>query len=324
VNRYIDAHRDRYGVEPICRALQVAPSTYYAAKRRPPCRRRLRDEELKVEILRVFETNYGVYGTRKVWHQLRREGIAVAACTVRRLMGELGLAGRVRGRKKRTTIPADLACRPADLVDRHFCATAPNQLWIADITYVATWSGFAYAAFVTDVFARRILGWRVSNTLRADLALDALEMAIWTREAEDLSGLVHHSDRGVQYLSIVYTERLAEQGAVTSVGSKGDSYDNAMAESIIGLYKGELISMQGPWRNVDDVELATLGWVHWWNNDRLLEPIGNVPPAEFEAIWRTCAENRPTEATESAAGPKGGITTPDESLLDDRLVEVST
>ena len=324
MNRYIDAHRDRYGVEPICKVLQVAPSGYYAARKRPPCRRRLRDAELKVEIARVFDANYGVYGARKVWCQLRRENIAVAACTVRRLMGELGLAGRVRGKRKRTTIPADLAARPADLVDRHFQASAPNQLWIADITYVATWSGFAYAAFVTDVFARRIVGWRVSNTLRADLALDALEMAIWTRAEEDLAGLVHHSDRGVQYLSIVYTERLAEQGAVTSVGSKGDSYDNAMAESIIGLYKGELITMQGPWRNVDDVELATLGWVHWWNNERLLEPIGNVPPAEFEAIWRTRSENQPTGSPESGAGSDGGITTPDDSPLDDQLVEVTT
>jgi putative transposase len=324
VNRYIDAHRERFGVEPICAALQVAPSTYYAAKKRPPCRRRLRDEELKVEIARVFEANYGVYGARKVWHQLRREDIPVAACTVRRLMGELGLAGRVRGRKKRTTIPAELSARPADLVERRFCATAPNRLWIADITYVATWSGFAYAAFVTDVFSRRIVGWRVSNTLRADLALDALEMAIWTRAEEDLAGLVHHSDRGVQYLSIVYTERLAEERAVTSVGSKGDSYDNAMAESIIGLYKSELITMQGPWRSVEDVELATLGWVHWWNNDRLLEPIGNVPPAEFEAIWRVCSEKQRAGRPQSDDHPKGGITTPDESPLDGRLVEVTT
>jgi putative transposase len=222
---YIDEDRERFGVEPICDALQFAPSTYYAARRRPPSPRRRRDEELKGQIERVWRGNRGVYGARKVWKQLRREGVVEARCRIERLMRELGLAGRVRGKKRRTTIPADVSVRPADLVDRQFQATAPNQLWIADITYVATWSGFAYAAFVTDVFSRRILGWRVSNTLRADLALDALEMAIWTREAEDLAGLVHHSDRGVQYLSIVYTERLAAEGAVTSVGSKGDSYD---------------------------------------------------------------------------------------------------
>jgi putative transposase len=279
---YIDGYRGRFGVEPICEVLQVAPSTYYAAKTRRPCRRRVRDEELRVEIRRVHAENFGVYGARKVWRQLNREGIRVGRCRVERLMRQMGLAGRVRGKKKRTTIPADISARPADLVDRRFVATAPNQLWIADITYVATWSGFAYAAFVTDVFSRRIVGWRVANTLRADLALDALEMAIWSRDA-NLQGLVHHSDRGVQYLSIRYTERLAAEGAVASVGSRGDSYDNAMAESIIGLYKSELITMRGPWRSVDDVELATLSWVHWWNTSRLHSAIGDVPPVEFEA-----------------------------------------
>ena len=288
---FIQEHRGRrtagllWGVEPICRALQFAPSTFYAALGRPPCRRRLVDAELAVEVSRVFEENFGVYGARKVWRQLNREGITVPRCRVERLMRGLGLAGRVRGARKRTTVPSGAAARPADLVDRQFRAAAPNRLWIADITYVATWSGFAYAAFVTDVFSRRIVGWRVSNTLRADLALDALEMAIWTRQEEDLAGLVHHSDRGVQYLSILYTERLAAAGAVTSVGSRGDSYDNAMAESIIGLYKAELITMNGPWRSVEDVELATLGWVHWWNTSRLLEPIGDVPPVEFEQAW---------------------------------------
>jgi putative transposase len=280
---YIDCHRERFGVEPICEVLRVAPSTYYAAKKRPPCERVRRDAELRGEIRRVFVDNYGVYGARKVWHQLNREGISVARCTVERLMRQMGLAGRVRGRRRRTTIPAEHAARPADLVERCFAALEPNRLWVADITYVATWPGFAYVAFVTDVFSRRIVGWRVSNTLRADLALDALEMAIWTRKAEHLPGLVHHSDRGVQYLSIVYTERLAEAGAVTSVGSRGDSYDNALAETIIGLYKAELITMQGPWRTIEDVELATLGWVHWWNTTRLHSAIGNVPPAEFEA-----------------------------------------
>ncbi len=200
-------------------------------------------------------------------------------------MRQAGLAGRVRGKGKRTTVADERVPRPADLVDRNFTAPAPNVLWIADITYVSTWSGFAYAAFVIDVFSRRILGWRVSAAPRADLALDALEMAVWTRRGERLDGLVHHSDRGCQYLSIVYTERLGAEGVITSVGSRGDSYDNAMAESIIGLYKSELIHPRGPWRTVDDVELATLSWVHWWNTKRLLEPIGSVPPVEFEQQW---------------------------------------
>ena len=294
-----------FGVEPICTVLEVAPSTYYAAKRRRPCRRRLRDAELKVEIRRVFDDNYQVYGARKIWRQLNREGINVARCTVERLMAQMGLAGRVRGRTKRTTIPADVAARPGDLVERQFRATAPNQLWIADITYVATWSGFAYTAFVTDVFSRRIIGWRTSTTLRADLALDALEMALWTRSNDDLGGLVHHSDRGVQYLSIRYSERLAAEGAVTSVGSRGDSYDNAMAESINAFYKAELITMQGPWRNVDDVELATLGWVHWWNHHRLLAPIGNIPPVEFENHWTT---TQPTDNTVQHDANNGVLT----------------
>ncbi len=293
---YIDDHRDRFGVEPICDALQFAPSTYYAAKQRPPSTRSIRDEELKPEIRRVHKENFSVYGARKVWCQLHREGTTVARCTVERLMGDLGLEGRRRGRKRKTTIPADISERPADLVDRQFVATAPNLLWIADITYVATWSGFAYTSFIFDVFSRRIIGWRVSNTLRADLALDALEQAIWTRQSEnteDLDGLVHHSDRGVQYLSIVYTERLAAEGAITSVGSKGDSYDNAMAESIIGLYKSELITMQGPWRTIEDVELATLTWVHWWNTKRLLEPIGDIPPVEYETKWQKAQHDHP-------------------------------
>lgn len=282
---YIDAHKERFGVEPICRTLAVAPSTYYAVKSRPASDRSLRDDVLRPEIARVHRANFDVYGPRKVWRQLHREGRPVARCTVERLMRDLGLTGRVRGKPKRTTIPASVGARPADLVDRKFRADAPNQLWISDITYVATWNGYAYTAFVTDVFSRRIVGWRVAKTLRAELALDALEMAIWTRRNESLDGLVHHSDRGVQYLAIRYTERLAEEGAVTSVGSKGDSYDNAMAETINGLYKAELISMRGPWRNVDDVELATLSWVHWWNTTRLLEPLGNIPPIEFEQHW---------------------------------------
>ena len=240
---YIDAHRQDYGVEPICMTLQVAPSTYYAARTRPLCQRRRRDEESKVEIRLVHQDNFGVYGARKVWRALNREGITVSRCRVERLMRSMGLCGRFRGKKCRTTRADPVAARPADLVDRYFHTNAPNRLWVADLTYVATWSGFAYAAFIIDVFSRRIVGWRVSNTLRADLALDALEMAIWTR-AGNLDGLVHHSDRGVQYLSIRYTERLADEGAVTSVGSKGDSYDNALAESVIGLYKSELITCE--------------------------------------------------------------------------------
>jgi putative transposase len=259
------------------------------------------DEQLKPEIRRVFDANRSVYGARKVWKQLKREGIVEPRCRIERLMRELGLAGRVRGKQRRTTVPAATGMRPADLVERRFAADAPNQLWIADITYVATWSGFAYAAFVTDVFSRRILGWRVSNTLRAELALDALEMAIWTRQSEDLAGLVHHSDRGVQYLSIVYTERLAAEGAVTSVGSRGDSYDNAMAETIIGLYKTECITMGGPWRTVEDVELTTLSWVHWWNTQRTLEPIGDIAPIEHEAAYHQHHNN---ELDTSARTPR--------------------
>ena len=243
----------------------------------------MRDAELKAHIQRVFEDNYGVYGARKVWRQLEREGVEVARCTVERLMRQMGLAGRTRGRRRTTTVPAPVDDRPDDLVERAFHASAPNQLWVADITYVATWSGFAYVAFVTDVFSRMIVGWRVATTLRADLALDALEMAIWARKEEEYPGLVHHSDRGVQYLSIRYTERLAEVGAASSVGSRGDSYDNALAESVVGLYKAELITLQGPWRTVKDVELATLSWVYWWNSARLHSAIGDVPPAEFEA-----------------------------------------
>jgi transposase InsO family protein len=242
-------------------------------------------------------------------------------------MRQMGLAGRSRARKRRTTVPADPGLRPFDLVDRHFVASTPNQLWVADITYVPTWSGFAYAAFVTDVFSRRIVGWRVSGTLRSDLALDALEMAIWHRQADDLSGLIHHSDRGVQYLSIRYTERLEEEKAVASVGSRGDSYDNALAETINGLYKSELIynEHEGPWRTVEDVELATLGWVHWWNHERLLEPIGYVPPAEFEAAWQRQVETGDLSSSESLPIETGGTEPPGNATLDEhRLAGVSS
>jgi len=282
--KFIDAHRERWGVEPICRALQVAPSTYYAAVNRPPSARRQRDEQLKLEIGRVHRENFGVYGIEKVWHQLKREGTPVGRDRVARLMDELDLQGVVRGKRKRTTFPDELSQRPADLVERNFAAAAPNRLWVADLTYVRTWTGFVYVAFVTDVFSRFIVGWRVSNSLHTDLALDALEMAIWRRQRQDLTGLIHHSDRGVQYLSIRYTERLAEAGAMCSVGSRGDSYDNALAESVNGLYKAEVIHRRS-WRSVEPVELATAEWVDWWNHRRLHSAINDLPPAEYEARY---------------------------------------
>ena len=282
---YIDRNKHRYGVEPICRVLPIAPSTYYAARHRPLSARAVRDTKLKVEIARVHAEHFGVYGARKVWRQLHREGIGVARCTVERLMGELGLEGVRRGKPRRITTPDGAAPRPADLVERDFSAQRPNQLWVADLTYVATWSGFVYVALVIDAFSRFLVGWQASRSLRTDLALDALEMAIWRRRGR-LEGLVHHSDRGGQYLSIRYSERLAEAGAVTSVGSCGDSYDNALAETIIGLYKTELIRQRGPWKGIDEVEYATLEWVDWFNHRRLLEPIGYVPPAEFEAAFQ--------------------------------------
>jgi transposase InsO family protein len=286
---FLDENRETYGVEPICRELPIAPSTYYEQKarrirpeRRPP--RLRRDDVLREEIRRVWEENLRVYGARKVWRQMNREGFRVARCTVERLMRQMGLRGAVRGRRfKITTIVDEAAARPADLVERDFTACRPNELWVADLTYVATWRGFAYVAFVIDAYARRIVGWRVSTSLRTDLALDALEQALYARPAD--GNLVHHSDRGVQYLSIRYTERLAEAGIEPSVGSRGDSYDNALAESVIGLYKTEVIRQRGPWRCLEDVEFATLEWVDWFNTRRLLEPIGYVPPAEFELMY---------------------------------------
>ena len=287
---FIDDLREDYGVEPICEELPIAPSTYYEQKARQadssrqPARAQ-RDEILRPEIQRVWEDNFQVYGARKVWRQMLREGWEVARCTTERLMREMGLQGAIRGRKFKTTIPDDAAARPPDLVERNFTATRPNQLWVADLTYVATWRGFAYVAFVIDVFSRMIVGWRVSTSLRTDLALDALEQAIYDRPSLDLKGLVHHSDLGVQYLSIRYTERLEDAGIVPSVGSKGDSYDNAMAETVIGLFKSEVINRRGPWRHVESVEFATLEWVDWWNNRRLLEPIGSIPPVELERAY---------------------------------------
>ncbi len=280
---FIDEQRDEYGVEPICKVLPIAPSTYYEQKARQADPDRLpprvrRDAMLSDEIQRVWDDNFQVYGARKVWRQLGREGQQVARCTVERLMRQMGLQGATRGRRRKvTTIVAETASRPVDLVDRDFTAQQPNQLWVADLTFVATWRGFVYVAFVIDAFSRRIVGWRVSSSLRSDLALDALEQALHARPEGD--GLVHHSDRGVQYLSIRYTERLAEAGIEPSVGSVGDSYDNALAESIIGLYKTEIIHRRGPWRHLEHVEFATLEWVDWFNKRRLLEPIGNIPPA---------------------------------------------
>ena len=286
---FIDTHRGVFGVEPICRTLAaagvaIAPSTYYAAKTRPPSARAERDAVLREDIARVHRDNFGVYGVRKVWRALNREGVPVARCTVARSMAVLGLAGAVRGKVKRTTVAAETGPRPLDRLERDFSAPAPNRRWVADITYVATWSGFVYVAFVTDLFSRRIVGWRASTSLRSDLALDALEHALWQRgrEDQDVTGVVHHSDRGVQYLSIAYTERLEDAGALASVGSRGDSYDNAAAESVFGLYKTELIRRRGPWRGLDDVELATLEWVDWFNHRRLHSYCADVPPAEFE------------------------------------------
>lgn len=294
---FIDEHRDRFGVEPICVVLtehgvKIAPSTYYAHKRRPPSTRALRDEELKPEIQRVYDANLTVYGADKVWDQLNKDGIRVARCTVERLMREMGLVGCRRGREwVRTTIGDDTLERPADLVEREFRAPAPNRLWVADLTYVKTHSGWVYGAFIIDVFSRMIVGWQASRSLRSDLAIDALEMAVWNRQraGHDLTGLVHHSDRGVQYLSIRYSDRLAANDIVASVGSKGDSYDNALAESFNGLYKWELIYKQGPWRGLDDVEFATMSYVDWFNHHRLhgeIEPgPGYTTPAAFENAY---------------------------------------
>jgi putative transposase len=287
---FIDASRGRetagrrWGVEPICRVLQVAPSTYYAAKSRPPCRRKVEDAALKEQVRTAYQEQFAVYGAEKLWRQLGREGIAVGRDRVARLMGELGIAGVTRAKTPRTTVPAKPEKpTPADLVRRDFTAAAPNALWVTDLTYVPTWAGFAYTAFVVDACSRRIVGWQVSTSLRVELALDALEMAIWARRAERLDGLVHHSDRGSQYLAIRYTARLEAAGIVPSVGSKGDSYDNALAETVNGLYKAELIRRRGPWRTAAEVARATAEWVAWWNTQRLHGAIGYLPPTEYEA-----------------------------------------
>jgi putative transposase len=295
--RFIDEHKDRdrgglrWGVESICVVLSehgcpIAPSTYYDAKKRRATAREIADERLMVKICQAHTANYGVYGPRKVWLTLNRQGIPVARCTVERLMEDLGLCGVRRGKKHRTTIPDQAAARPADLVDRRFTPPAPDRLWVADFTYVATWAGTVYVAFVIDAYARRILGWRAATTMRTSLVLDALEQAIWTRAqegVEELTGLIHHTDAGSQYLSIAFTERLAAADVDPSVGSVGDAYDNALAETVIGLFKTELIRRRGPWRGVEHVEAATMDYVHWFNTQRLFEANGDMPPVELEA-----------------------------------------
>jgi len=301
MTRFIDEHRDMYGVEPICKVLPIAPSTYYArlAERNNPGKlsaRAKRDAILKPIIKRVFEDNHEVYGVRKIWHQMRREGYTVARCTVARLMRELGICGVIRGKSQRTTFSNKADVCPRDLVNRQFKARAPNVLWVSDFTYVSTWAGFVYVAFVIDAYARRIVGWRVSRTPHTRFVLDALEQALHARQPVHKSGLVHHSDRGSQYVSIKYTERLAEAGIEPSVGSVGDSYDNALAETINGLYKAELIHRQGPWKSFEAVEFATLKWVDWFNHRRILEPIGNIPPAEAEANYYATLDKVPRAA----------------------------
>jgi transposase InsO family protein len=297
VKAFIDEHRGAYGVEPICKVMQIAPSTYWLHAQRSaqpelrPARAR-RDDALIPQVQRVWNENMQVYGVRKVWRQLNREGIAVARCTVGRLMHRLDLRGVVRGKRVRTTVADAVAACPRDKVQRLFHAERPNQLWVSDFTYVSTWQGFVYVAFVIDVFARRIVGWRMSSTMRTDFVLDALEQALYDRRPGDDGGLIHHSDRGSQYVSIRYTERLAEAGIEPSVGSVGDAYDNALAESVNALYKTEVIYRRGPWKTKESVELATLEWVAWFNHHRLLEPIGDIPPAEAEAnYYRQLAES---------------------------------
>jgi putative transposase len=284
MTRYIDEHAGSFGVEPICRTLEIAPSSYYAARSRPPSARTIADEALKPRIEQVHRENLSVYGSYKLWRELRRRGEQVGRDRVARLAKALRIVGVTRRHSTRTTRPADQAARPDDLVERSFRASAPNRLWVADLTYVWTVAGFAYTAFVVDVFSRRIVGWRTAATLRTDLSLDALEMAISARGG-NLSGLVHHSDRGVQYLAIRYTERLTEAGVVNSVGSRGDSYDNALAETVNGLYKAELVHRRKRWRSLEELELATAEWVHWWNERRLHGACGDIPPAEFEAAY---------------------------------------
>jgi transposase InsO family protein len=293
---FIDTHREELGVEPICREMAIAPSSYreHAARLADPGRRPARarrDDEIRDEIKRVHAKSFGLYGSRKVWHQLRREGIKVAKCTVERLMRAMGVAGVRRGKKTITTVRDPKAPCPLDKVNRQFRVTRPNALWVVDFTYVHTWAGFVYVAFVIDAYARRIVGWKVSNSATAGFVLDALEQAIHARRPRADDGLVHHSDRGVQYLAMNYTQRLAEADLVPSVGSVGDSYDNALAETINGLYKAEVIWRQRSWPSTPAVEMATLRWVYWFNNHRLFGPIGHIPPAEAEANYYAARKN---------------------------------
>ena len=308
---FIDDHKHRFGVEPICRVLsghgvKIAPSTYYAAKTRPVSARAVRDAELLAQIVRVHgarDIGRGLYGARKVWAHLKREGIVVARCTVERLMHANGIHGVVRGARVRTTIADVAAARPPDLVDRHFHAPCPNRLWVVDFTYVPTWCGMVYAAFVIDVFSRRIVGWRVASTMRTDLPLDALEMALFTRTSagEDLEGLIQHSDAGSQYVAVRYQQRLSEIGALPSIGSVGDSYDNALAESTIGLFKTECMRPGGPWRTIDELELATLVWVDWFNTTRLHSALGYVTPLEYEATYHRSNTSPATAGLETTS-----------------------
>ena len=283
---FIDDNRDELGVEPICETLQVAPSTYYSAKSRPPSARAIRDAVMMPILLALWIANRKVYGAHKLWKAARRAGYNIGRDQTARLMRELGIRGVKRARRVRTTCPDDRASRPADLVDRDFTADRPDRLWVSDLTHVSTWSGVAYVCFIIDAFSRRIVGWRVASNMKTPMVLDALEMARWTRGTQ-LEGLVAHSDAGSQYTSVRYGQRLSELGAVPSIGSVGDSYDNALAESVNALYKTELIRGpdQGPWRTVEDVELATLGWVHWWNHERLHGYLDDIPPAELEDAY---------------------------------------
>jgi len=306
--RFVDEHKNRsdgglrWGVEPICAVLsehqlKIAPATYYAARTRPPSARQLRDEQLKVRIAELHAANYGVYGVRKVHAAMRRDGVEVGRDRTARLMRQLGLAGVRRGKAKRTTVPAGAADRPADLVNREFRAGRPDRLWVCDLTYIRTGAGFVYLALVIDVFSRRIVGWALAGHMRTELPLEALELAISTRRQQRLDGLVHHTDAGSQYLAIRYADRLTAVGAVASVGSVGDSYDNALAESTIGQIKAELIARRGPWRTLDQLEYALFEYLDWWNHRRLHGEIGLIPPAEAETLHYR--QTRPREATGS-------------------------
>jgi putative transposase len=289
---YIDGHRDEFGVEPICSVLEIAPSTYYAAKDRAPSARAVRDAVLKVTLLALWRANYEVYGIQKLWKAAQRAGLEVGRDQVARLMRDLGIAGARRQKRVRTTKADEQAARHPDLVERQFVASRPNELWVTDLTYVPTWNGVAYVCFIVDVFSRTIVGWRVAGNMRTDMVLDAREMARWSRGTK-LPGLVCHSDAGSQFTAIRYGERLAELGALPSIGSVGDSYDNALAETVNGLYKTEVIRRRGPWRNVDEVELATLEWVHWFNTGRRHGALGDIPPEEFEAAFYAAQQTDP-------------------------------